>query len=110
MARDALALMLDISAEDIEVEVRRRLPEDLAQAVDEVRQARAQAEATVAAATEASADLAGRLTAFGMSGRDAGMVIGVSRQRVGPWGAPRRILTAEPSGRHRVQVRGACPG
>jgi predicted RNase H-like HicB family nuclease len=32
MARDALALMLDISAEDIEVEVRPRLPEDLARA------------------------------------------------------------------------------
>jgi hypothetical protein len=82
MARDALAVMLAIPAEEIEVEVRPLLPEDLARVVESVRQARTDAEAKTASATEAAADLARRLTGAGMSVRDAGVVIGVSPQRV----------------------------
>jgi hypothetical protein len=69
MARDALAVMLEIPAEGIEVEVRPLLPEQLAQAAESVRRARSEAEARSASATEAAADLARRLTDVGMSVR-----------------------------------------
>jgi predicted RNase H-like HicB family nuclease len=82
MARDALAVMLRILAEEIEVGVRPLLPEDLVRAAESVRQARADAEAMTASATEAAADLARRLTGAGLSVRDAGVVMGVSAQRV----------------------------
>jgi hypothetical protein len=82
MVRDALAVMLEVPRDQIEVEVRPQLPEDLAEAVARVRQARVDAEARPAAATEAAADLARRLTGAGMSVRDAGVVMGVSAQRV----------------------------
>jgi predicted RNase H-like HicB family nuclease len=82
MVRDALAVMLEVPGDQIEVEVRPQLPEDLAEAAARVRQARVDAEARTAAATEAAADLARRLTAAGMSVRDAGVVMGVSAQRI----------------------------
>jgi predicted RNase H-like HicB family nuclease len=82
MVRDALAVMLEVPADEIEVEVRPHLPEDLAEVATQVRQARVDAEARTAAATEAAAQLARRLTAAGMSVRDAGVVMGVSAQRV----------------------------
>jgi hypothetical protein len=94
MARDALAVMLAIPAEEVEVEVRPLLPEDLARAAESVRQARTDAEAKTASATEAAADLARRLTGAGLSVRDAGVVIGVSPQRVS-----QLVHRADPEGR-----------
>ncbi|MBI1758031.1 MAG: hypothetical protein HYR62_02185 [Actinobacteria bacterium] len=82
MVRDALALMLDIPADQIDIEVRPQLPEDLDRVAAQVREARAEADVVAAAATRAAADLARRLTAAGISVRDAGAVMGLSPQRV----------------------------
>ena len=80
--REALALFVD-DADTVRLREDVRIPTGLARAVREVRAARRRAEAEQAAATAALRRIARTLTRdAGLSLRDAGDLLGLSRQRV----------------------------
>ncbi len=90
MARDAIALLLDVDPLSFDVEVRVELQEHLQEAVESVARSKADAlQARENAAT--SAEQAVRvLTAEGITIRDIGEILGVSFQRVAQLAAGRR--------------------
>lgn len=80
-AREAIALMLDIDSDDVQVAVDPVLPGDADQAVAVADTAREQAEAAATQAQVAMRTAAAILTRT-LSQRDAGRVLGVSFQRI----------------------------
>jgi predicted RNase H-like HicB family nuclease len=78
MARDAIALMLDVDPSEIEVEVRPEIPEPVEDALAARRAAR-EAEREAEAATAAAAR---QLLADGYTIRDVGRLLGLSPQRI----------------------------
>lgn len=80
-AREAISLMLDVEADDIEVEVETQLPPEVREVLKAVARAHKAAEAAAVQEREAMVRAASVLTQD-LSQRDAGEVMGVSFQRI----------------------------
>ncbi|MGW7249818.1 type II toxin-antitoxin system HicB family antitoxin [Streptomyces decoyicus] len=80
-AREAIAVMLDVEIEDVEVEIEPVLPKEAVQALRAAEKAEKDAEDARKAAQKAMQEAAATLTES-LSQRDAGRVLGVSFQRV----------------------------
>ncbi|MEU0940986.1 type II toxin-antitoxin system HicB family antitoxin [Embleya sp. NPDC005971] len=92
MARDAVATALDVSPNEVRVELSVAGTTEALNTLDQARRAAEEADRT---ASRALADAVATLLDTGMSQRDAGRVLGVSHQRVGQL-APRRTTTKRP--------------
>ncbi|MEU1886994.1 type II toxin-antitoxin system HicB family antitoxin [Micromonospora sp. WMMD987] len=86
MAREAVALMLDVSPRSFEVEVRPEISAEVAAA----RQARAKLVEAERSAERATVDAAKTLLEQGYTVRDAGSLLGISPQRVSQLTSPLR--------------------
>ncbi|GIG71160.1 type II toxin-antitoxin system HicB family antitoxin [Phytomonospora endophytica] len=82
MARDAIASMLDVDPEHVDVELVPILPDHGETAIEALQAARDRKRAAVAAEAQAMRDAIDRLKAAGVSVRDAGAILGISYQRV----------------------------
>src|SRR5258708_38584586 len=82
MARDAIALTLDVTPDSFDVAVVPVLPDDLEAELGEMREARESAEAAERRAQTAVDRLVRRLMDGGLTGRDGGALLGRSYQRV----------------------------
>jgi predicted RNase H-like HicB family nuclease len=78
MARDAIALMLDVPADSFDVDVRPEVPDE----VDAARHARRRADDAGQQAAEATRTAVQSLLASGYTVRDAGSLLDLSPQRV----------------------------
>jgi len=102
MAREAVALLLDVSEDEIEIDLQPKLPETTTTALEDFqarRVAREEAEEAERSAQETAARAL--LTEAGLSVRDAGVVLGISYQRVAqlaPAGEA-KVRTATTTGR-----------
>ncbi|HUZ86281.1 MAG TPA: type II toxin-antitoxin system HicB family antitoxin [Candidatus Baltobacterales bacterium] len=105
VARDAIAIFLDVPIDSFEVRIEPRLPRDLEKRVGRVRKVREDAEALQREAAAVSAEVASDLvTKAHMTVRDAGRVLGLSHQRIA-----QLIKPADANGRHapsRRAIRG----
>jgi predicted RNase H-like HicB family nuclease len=83
MARDAIALFLDVPSDSFDVRVEPVLPGDLQKRVSRLRKVRSEAEALQREAAMASAEVAADLVRIAhLTVRDAGRVLGLSHQRI----------------------------
>lgn len=83
MAREAIALMLDIDTDDVgDIEVDVELPDQIADDLAELRRSERLAEDARHTAARAQRRAAERLRASGLSVRDVGRILGISHQRV----------------------------
>jgi hypothetical protein len=82
MARDAIALFLDVDPATLEIGVETILPSDLRRDVDAVGRLRAEADRLQAESSGALRHLAHELLGRGPSVRDAAAILGISHQRV----------------------------
>ncbi len=82
MAREAIALMLDVPADSIDIKVAWTVPPAAADAVSRLNRARDQAGIAQSAHGDAQVEAANALLAAGLTVRDAGTVLGISYQRV----------------------------
>lgn len=80
--REALSLHIGDAARDVELEVKPSLPAPARHAVARARRDRARAEAAELAAAEATERAVAALLELGLSTRDAGTLLGLTRQRV----------------------------
>lgn len=81
MARDAIALLLDVPPDSFEVTVVPEVPAKVQAILDEVRESRAAAEHASEVASMKAREAARILHDEGMPLRDVGRVLGVSHQR-----------------------------
>jgi predicted RNase H-like HicB family nuclease/predicted XRE-type DNA-binding protein len=88
MARDAIALFLDVDPTTLDIRVETILPSDLRRDVDAVSRLRAEAERLQAESSGAMRRLTHQLLGRGMSVRDAAAILGISHQRVSQLGRP----------------------
>ncbi|WP_331769023.1 type II toxin-antitoxin system HicB family antitoxin (plasmid) [Embleya sp. NBC_00888] len=98
MAQDAVAAALDVSPDEVRVELSVAGTTEALHTLDQARRAAEEADRT---ASRALADAVATLLDTGMSQRDAGRVLGLSHQRVSQL-APRRTTTQRP-GRGKLQ-------
>ena len=82
MARDAIALFLDVDPATLDIRVETNLPSDLRRDVDAVGRLRAEADRLQAESSGAMKRLIRELLGRGMSVRDAAAILGISHQRV----------------------------
>lgn len=82
MAREAIALTLDVSPASVEVRVVPVLPEEWEADLAEVNDARAAAEAAERRARATTDRIVRRLLDSGLTVRDVGLLLGISYQRV----------------------------
>ncbi len=82
MARDAIALFLDVPADSFDLSVREKLAPDVALVVAAAKEARAAAIAHQEVASERSRAAARTLAAQGLAQRDIGRLLDLSHQRV----------------------------
>jgi predicted RNase H-like HicB family nuclease/predicted XRE-type DNA-binding protein len=82
MARDAIALFLDVDPATFDVRVETNLPSDLRRDVDAVGRLRAEADRLQAESSGAMRRLTHELLGRGLSVRDAAEILGISHQRV----------------------------
>ncbi|HEY8864924.1 MAG TPA: type II toxin-antitoxin system HicB family antitoxin [Candidatus Dormibacteraeota bacterium] len=98
MARDAIALFLDVPTDSFEVRVEPILPRELQKKVGRARKVRGEAEELQAEAATVSAAVAADLVQGAhLTVRDAGRVLGLSHQRIAQ-------LLKPPSGDKRSAV------
>ena len=83
MARDAIAGVLDVPPSKVEIELDVRLPRELKSVVDSIERSAALARDATLRAAEAQRAAARALIDEGLTLRDAGIVLGLSHQRVG---------------------------
>ncbi|PSR63982.1 MULTISPECIES: type II toxin-antitoxin system HicB family antitoxin [Nocardia] len=105
MAREVVALLLDVPEDEIDIDLRVAGTEGL---LDELAQARAAKEAAARAEQETLAKVAQNLTGQGITQRDAAQLLGLSPQRVAQL-APRRTDVAFPAGRVYVAKKVSAP-
>jgi predicted RNase H-like HicB family nuclease/predicted XRE-type DNA-binding protein len=96
MARDAIALFLDIDPATLEICVETNLPSDLRRDVDAAGGLRAEADRLQAESSVAMRRLTHELIGRGLSVRDAAAILGISHQRVSQLvrGEPERVAGA----------------
>lgn len=82
MARDAIAGVLDVAPESFQVVVLPVMPGPVRAIVDQAKMARSQAAAAQDVAAELTRAAARRLVQEGLTVRDAGVLLGVSHQRI----------------------------
>ena len=82
MARDAVAQMLGVPGTTFEVDVQPVVPADLRRLVAEVRTARSRSEQASEAAATATRTAAEELVRRGLTMREAGVLLGLSHQRI----------------------------
>ena len=82
MARDAIAMFEGRRADSFTIEVDAVPPSGTGKVVGRARHARAEAEAAQSAASEATVAAALALVRGGLTVRDAGMLLGLSHQRI----------------------------
>ena len=83
MARDAIALFLDVPPDSFEVRIEPVLPRDLQKKVGQVRKVRDEADAPQRQAAAASVEVAADLVRVAhLTVRDAVRVLGLSHQRI----------------------------
>jgi predicted RNase H-like HicB family nuclease len=82
MARDAIALFLDVDPATLEIRVETILPSDLRRDVDAVGRLRADADRLQAESSGALRHLTHELLGRGLSVRDSAIILGISHQRV----------------------------
>jgi len=80
--REALGLFIGDAAEAVELVAKAELPASVRRAVEQSHRLRERADAEVTKAAEATREAAEELTNLGLSTRDAGELLGLSRQRV----------------------------
>jgi predicted RNase H-like HicB family nuclease len=80
--RDALAVLLDVEPDQVQLEHDVRLPGAARKMLGAAKKASTRAAAEAERAEDATRDAARTLVKCGMSLRDAGTLLGVSRQRV----------------------------
>jgi hypothetical protein len=102
--RRALAAKLDLSPDDLDVEIQLRLPGDLEQARATVNERRQVADVAQRDATDATRGLARSLALQGYSVRDIGELIGISPQRVSQLTSASRNREASRASESRVPV------
>jgi len=100
MARDAIALFLDVAANSFDIKLEPILPRDLQKKVGRARKVRGEAEALQAEAVTVSAAVAADLVQRAhLTVRDAGRVLGLSHQRIA------QLLKASTGEARRVGTR-----
>ena len=82
MARDAIASVLDVTPDSFEVTVVPEVPDAVRALVDQATTARSQAAQAQDAAAQLTREAARRLVGEGLTVRDAGILLGVSHQRI----------------------------
>ena len=82
MARDAIALFLDVDPATLDIRVETNLPSELRRDVDSVGRLRAEADRLQAESSGALRHLTQELLGRGLSVRDAAVILGISHQRV----------------------------
>ena len=82
MARDAIAQMLGVPGETFEVDVQPVVPSDLRRLVAEARTTRTRSEQASEAAATATRMAAEELVRRGLTMREAGVLLGLSHQRI----------------------------
>jgi hypothetical protein len=82
MARDAIAAVLDVAPGSFEVAIRPMMPDPIREMVEEATSARSQAAVAQEAAARLTRHAARRLVEEGLTVRDAGVLLGVSHQRI----------------------------
>jgi predicted RNase H-like HicB family nuclease len=82
MARDAIALFLDVDPATLEIRVETILPSEIRRDVDAVGRLRAEADRLQAESSGAMRHLTHELLGRGLSVRDAAAILGISHQRV----------------------------
>lgn len=90
MARDAIAMLLDVLPEAFDLIVREVLPPDVERAIASAREARADADARQEVASVRSREAVRTLTGLGLPQRDIGRLLDLSHQRVGQLGRSAR--------------------
>src|SRR5450759_3300668 len=93
MARDAIALFLDVDPATLEIRVETNLPSELRRDVDAVGRLRAEADRLQVESPGALRHLTQELLGRGLSARDAAAILGISHQRVS------RLVHPESKGR-----------
>lgn len=81
MARDAIALWLDVDEEAFDIAVERHIPEDITRRVAHINEARERASRAQIEAAEEARTLATSLHRSGYTIRDIGQLLGTSYQR-----------------------------
>lgn len=81
-AREALGLFIGDAAETVELTAKAELPAGVRRAVEQSHRSRERADTEAAKAAEATREAVEELTKLGLSTRDAGELLGLSRQRV----------------------------
>lgn len=105
MARDAIALLLDIPPESFDVVVRERLSPEAEQVVADAREARAEAVERQKVASEKARRAVDTLTQLGLPQRDIGRLLDVSHQRIGQLRRSGRIGLHERQSAGRAAAR-----
>jgi len=82
MARDAIAGVLDVAPDSFELTVVPEVPQSLRAIIEEATAARSQAAQAQDAAAQLTREAARRLVEEGLTVRDAGVLLGVSHQRI----------------------------
>ncbi len=82
MAREAIALFLDVDPATLDIRVETNLPSDLRRDVDALGRLRAEADRLQAESSGALRHLTHELLGRGLSVRDAAAILGISHQRV----------------------------
>jgi predicted RNase H-like HicB family nuclease len=82
MARDAIALFIDVDPATLEIRVETNLPSDLRRDVDALGRLRAESDRLQAESSGAMRQLTYELLGRGLSVRDAAVILGISHQRV----------------------------
>ena len=82
MARDAIALFLDVDPATLDIRVETNLPSELRRDVDSVGRLRAEADSLQVESSGAMRNLTHELLGRGLSVRDAAVILGISHQRV----------------------------
>jgi predicted RNase H-like HicB family nuclease len=94
MARDAIALVLDVAPRSFDVSVEPNLGSDAAELVEEALASRLEAARAARRASEQLRAVVDRLASSGLTVRDIAHILGLSHQRIAQVSGSRRTVAA----------------